>query len=219
MTGEGRNLGRVPDDFPKPVLRPSGTFDRAFSSEDPAEVSRAAHSTATTLLARVRNEADPELVERLVSFTASHGIDDIAQLWARSPAKSLPGCLWRLYLVQVSIHDDPGTAALLYERGRSELRTTDSVVAGAPTPASPAELVALTDAILRGAFAGDFAVALDRAAAFCRVQASGATHVADDCERTEPDRASAFTTRALRLAAFADDLAIASRMWRRDELL
>ncbi|HJB62853.1 MAG TPA: DNA-directed RNA polymerase subunit beta [Candidatus Microbacterium pullistercoris] len=206
------------NDFPRPVFRPSATFDRLFSSEDPAEVSRAAHSTAATLLARVRDE-DRAVVERLVSFTAEHGIDDIAQLWSRSPARTLPGALWRLYLMQLSIHDDPRTASLLYERGRVELRTADSIIAGAPTPASPAELVDLIDTILRGAFAGDFAVALDRTAAFCRVQASGSTHLADDYEVTDPERATAFTTRALRLAATADELAVASRLWRRDDLI
>jgi hypothetical protein len=86
-------------------------------------------------------------------------------------------------------------------------------------PAGPAELVALIDAILRGAFTGDFAVALDRAAAFCRVQASGATHLADDYEATEPERSTVLTNRASRLAAFADELATASRLWRRGDLI
>ncbi|WP_221585516.1 DNA-directed RNA polymerase subunit beta [Microbacterium sp. G2-8] len=206
------------NDFPKPVFRPSDTFDRLFESEDPAEVSRAAHSTAATLLARVREEADPDVVDRLIGFTSEHGIDDIAQLWSRSPAKTLPGVLWRLYLVQVSIHQDPHSAALLYERGSHELHTGDAVVAGAPTPATPSELVALVDTILRGAFTGDFAVALDRTAAFCRVQASGAAHLADDHEQTEPERATTLTTRALRLTSFADDLSAAARMWRRGDL-
>ncbi|MGO3321244.1 MAG: DNA-directed RNA polymerase subunit beta [Microbacterium gubbeenense] len=205
-------------DFSRPVFRPSATFDRLFASEDPAEVSRAAHATATTLLARAREDEDPETIERLIAFTASHGIDDIAQLWSRSPAKSLPGALWRMYLIQLSIHDDPQTAALLYELGRQNLPTTDAVVAGAPTPAGPAELMVLIDTILRGAFTGDFAVALDRTAAFCRVQASGATHLADDYEQTEPHRSTALTTRALRLASYADDLAIAARLCRRGDL-
>ncbi|RCK57125.1 DNA-directed RNA polymerase subunit beta [Microbacterium sorbitolivorans] len=209
----------MPKDFSRPVFRPSETFDRLFESEDPAEVSRAAHATATTLLARVRSEADPDAVERLISFAAVNGIDDIAHLWSRSPAKSLPGALWRMYLIQLSIHDDPQTAALLYERGRVELSSTDPIVAGAPVPAGPAELVALIDTILRGAFTGDFAVALDRAAAFCRVQASGSTHLADDYEGTEPERATTLTNRASRLAAFADELAMASRLWRRGDLI
>ncbi|MBF0815027.1 DNA-directed RNA polymerase subunit beta [Microbacterium paludicola] len=206
------------DDFHKPVRRPSETFDRLFAAVDPAEVSRAAHSTAAALLSRVRHEQDPDAVDRLVAFTSRHGIDDIAELWSRSPAKTLPGSLWRLYLVQLSIHDDPATAALLYDRGRVELHSSDAVVAGAPVPAGPTELVALIDTILRGAFQGDFAVALDRAAAFCRVQASGATHLADDYELTESHRASELTTRALRLSTYADDLAASAKLWRRDSL-
>ncbi|MGO1770731.1 MAG: DNA-directed RNA polymerase subunit beta [Microbacterium sp.] len=206
------------EEFHKPVRRPSETFDRLFAAEDPAEVSRQAHSTAQALLSRVRDEPDGVVVERLVAFTTEHGIDDIAELWSRSPARSLPGALWRLYLLQLSIHDDAATAALLYERGRAELRSADPVVAGAPTPAGPDELVALIDTILRGAFSGDFAVALDRAAAFCRVEASGATHVADDHEGTEPERASTFTARALRLSTYAEDLHIAATLWRRESL-
>jgi hypothetical protein len=205
-------------EFHKPVRRPAELFDRVFAAEDPAEVSRVAHTTAHALLARVRADPDGDVVDRLVAFTDEHGIDDLAELWSRSPAKTLPGALWRLYLVQLMIHDDPRTAALLYERGRAELSSADDVVAGAPSPAGPDELVALVDTILRGLFEGDFAVALDRAAAFCRVQASGATHLADDYEATEPERASAFTTRALRLSDYAADLTACAALWRRDAL-
>jgi hypothetical protein len=158
------------------------------------------------------------VVDRLVSFTAEHGIDDLAELWSRSPSRSLPGALWRLYLLQLMIHDDAPTAALLYERGRAEISSADEVVAGAPSPAGPEELVALVDTILRGLFEGDFAVALDRAAAFCRVQAAGSSHLADDYEATEPERASALTTRALRLADYASDLAACAALWRMDSL-
>jgi DNA-binding NarL/FixJ family response regulator len=205
-------------EFHKPVRRPAELFDRRFAAEDPAEVSRVAHSTAQALLARARTDPDGVIVDRLIAFTAEHGIDDIAELWSRSPARSLPGALWRLYLIQLMIHDDPHTAALLYERGRVEIASADPVVAGAPTPAGPDELMDLIDSILRGLFEGDFAVALERAAAFCRVQASGASHLADDYEATEPERASALTTRALRLADYATDLAACAALWRRESL-
>jgi hypothetical protein len=205
-------------EYHKPVRRPAELFDRLFSGDDPAEVSRVAHSTAHALLARVRDDPTVDVVERLVAFTDQYGIDDIAELWSRSPARSLPGALWRLYLLQLMIHDDPLTAALLYERGRVEIASADPVVAGAPTPASPDELIALIDTILRGLFQGDFAVALDRAAAFCRVQASGATHLADDYELTEPERSSTLTTRALRLATYGADLTACAVLWRRDAL-
>ncbi|WP_308491550.1 DNA-directed RNA polymerase subunit beta [Microbacterium terrisoli] len=211
MTDAGR-------DFHKPVRRATGELDRLFGAHDPADKTRAAHSTAAALLSRVRADPDSETVERLVTFTSTHGIDDIAELWSQAPARSLPGALWRLYLLQLMIHDDPHTAALLYERGRVEIASVDPVVAGAPVPAAPDELVALVDRIMRGAFAGDFAVALERAAAFCRVEASGATHVADDYEPTEPERASALTTRALRLSTYAGDLSASAGLWRRESL-
>ncbi|KTS11386.1 hypothetical protein [Microbacterium testaceum] len=207
-----------PREFHKPIRRPAELFDRLFAADDPAEVSRVAHSTAHALLARVRADPSVDIVERLVAFTDDHGIDDIAELWSRSPARSLPGALWRLYLLQLMIHDDAATAALLYERGRVEMATVDPVVVGAPAPAGPEELVQLIDTILRGLFEGDFAVALDRATAFCRVQASGSTHLADDYENTESERASALTTRALRLSTYAEDLSAAAALWRRDAL-
>ena len=207
-----------PRDFHKPIRRPAELFDRLFAAEDPAEVSRVAHSTAHALLSRVRADPSVDVVERLVAFTDDHGIDDIAELWSRSPARSLPGALWRVYLLQLMIHDDAATAALLFERGRAEMATVDPVVVGAPAPAGPEELVQLIDTILRGLFEGDFAVALERAAAFCRIQASGATHLADDYENTESERATALTTRALRLSTYADDLAAAAALWRRDAL-
>ncbi|KQQ65952.1 hypothetical protein [Microbacterium sp. Leaf320] len=208
----------MPEQFSRPVRRPTSAFDNIVGTHDPAEETRVAHATATALLARVRADESGVSADRLVAFTAEHGIDEIAELWSKAPARTLPGALWRLYLLQLAIHSDPQTAALLYERGRVELSSVDSVVAGAPVPANPDELVALIDTILRGAFRGDFAVALDRAAAFCRVQASGATHTADDYEPTEPSRASELTTRALRLSSYAQDLSASAVLWRTDAL-
>ncbi len=204
--------------FHKPVRRPAEEFDRLYAGDDPAEVSRAAHSTAGAILARVRSDASEEAVQRLIAHTRDHGIDTIAELWSRSPAATLPGALWRLYLLQLMIHDDARTAAVLYERGRRAIASADDLVAGAPSPAGPRELVELIDTILRGAFTGDFAVALERAAAFCRVQTAGAVDLADDHEATEPDRASVLTARALRLSKFADELTVCARLWRRDSL-
>lgn len=207
-----------PRAFHKPVRRPAELFDRLFSSDDPAEVSRVAHATAVALVSRVRDEPADAVIERLVAFTDEHGIDTIAELWSRAPARSLPGTLWRLYLLQLMVHDDPRTAALLYERGRARLASADDVVAGAPSPAGPDELVELSNAILRGVFSGDLAVALDRAASFCRVEAAGAADLADDHDQSEPERATTFTTRALRLTVYAEDLTSAAALWRRDAL-
>jgi hypothetical protein len=204
----------MPEQHHRPIHRPSSAFDNIVGAHDPAEETRVAHATASALLTRVRADPSGVSADRLVAFTAEHGIDEIAELWSKAAPRTLPGALWRLYLLQLAIHADSQTTALLYERGRVELSSVDAAIAGAPVPANPDELVALIDTILRGAFRGDFAVALERAAAFCRVQASGATHLADDYEPTEPSRASELTTRALRLSSYGQDLSAASTLWR-----
>ncbi|MFT3797035.1 DNA-directed RNA polymerase subunit beta [Microbacterium sp.] len=205
-------------DFHRPVRRPGEVFDRQVSANDPAEVTRIAHTTAAALVGRVREQPTDDLVERLVTFTDTHGIDTIAELWSNAPALSLPGTLWRLYLLRLMVRGDARTAALLYERGRAVRHTVDVVVAGAPNPAGPEELTALVDEILRGAFTGDFAVALERTASFCRVEAAGAADLADDYDTSEPERSSALTTRALRLDTYARDLTACAGLWRRDSL-
>jgi hypothetical protein len=85
-------------------------------------------------------------------------------------------------------------------------------------PTGPDELIELADQILRGLFTGDFAVALDRAAAFCRVTAAGCTSVADDQELSNPARASELTTRALRFSTTAEEFTACARLYRAGSL-
>lgn len=186
---------------------------------DSADAAQVAHASAAALLSRVRADEGGESLHRMLAYTREHGIDEIAEMWADAPARSLPGTLWRLYVLRLAIHDDPAAAALLHERGSWMLPTADLAVTGAPEPAGPRELVALVDEILTGAFRGDLALTLDRAAAFCRVQASGATHLADDYELTEPQRSSTLTRRALRLDTYATDLSASAHLWRRGTLV
>lgn len=202
------------DDFHKPAFFGGGEFEAFAGGEDPAAVMRAAHESAHILLSRAQNSDDPEVVDRLVHYTDEHGLDALAELWARSGSHSLPGALWRIYLVRVMVRQDPGGVALLFQRGTEVLSTIDAVVAGAPTPAGPQEVTELADRILRGLFDGDFAIALERAAAFCRVEAAGASSIADDQDAASPERASELTTRALRLTTTAEELAGSARMFR-----
>ena len=57
------------DEFHKPTKFSGGKFETFKGGEDPAQISRVAHETANALLARVRNDPDPEVVDRLVTFT------------------------------------------------------------------------------------------------------------------------------------------------------
>jgi hypothetical protein len=206
------------DDFHKPTMFPSSVFEAYQGGIDPAESSRIAHETSYALLSRVRADPDTAVVDRLVSYTDEHGIDAIAELWSRSSARSLPGALWRIYLLRVLIRQDPVSSSYYFARGAAVSRTIDPVVAGAETPTGPEEITALADRILRGLFEGDFAVALDRAAAFCRVAGAGCTSVADDLDVTEPQRSTELTRRALRYSTIATELAACARLWRAESL-
>jgi hypothetical protein len=206
------------DQFHKPTQFSGDRFDEFEGGQDPAQISRVAHETANALLSRVRDDPDAAVVDRLVSLTDEHGVDAIAELWARASARSLPGALWRIYLMRILIRQDAEGISLLYQRGSEVLVTIDPVVAGVPSPTGTAEITALADQILRGLFTGDFAIALDRAAAFCRVTSTGAASLADDAEPVSPERATDFTRRALRLSQTASEFTACARLWRADAL-
>jgi hypothetical protein len=206
------------DDFHKPTQYSGDKFDTYEGGEDPAQILRVAHDTAHALVNRARESDDPAVIERLLAYTDANGIDALAELWARSSPRSLPGALWRIYLLRVVIRQDATGTSYLFQRGTEVLTTIDAAVAGAPVPTGPDEIIDLADQILRGLFRGDFAIALDRAASFARILAAGCTSVADDSEAINPERATELTTRAARLAQTAVELTACARLHRSGNL-
>lgn len=204
------------------IHKPTKFLGRDFEAfggvEDPVQAGRIAHETAAALLERVRRYPDPDVVSRLVAFTDEHGIDTIAELWAGAEARSLPGALWRVYLLRLSIREDPYSASLLFGRGVDVVHSIDPVVAGAEAPAGPDEVRELADRILRGVFEGDFAVALERAAAYCRICAAGSVSLGQDATETAPQRSVELTDRAVQFTRLANELGAAAAMWRSGSL-
>ena len=97
-------------------------------------------------------------------------------------------------------------------------RSSRSIRSSRARRAGPEEVLELSDRILRGVFDGDLAHALERASAFCRVEASGAASIADDQEGAAPERSTELTTRAARLTTVAEELAVCARLARDDAL-
>lgn len=191
----------------RPVVRDPGLLEALGQGSDPIGELHAAHETAAVLLHAGRAASDPAVTARLVALVEEIGLSTVADLWAARPARSLPGALWRLYLLREwMITDAPGVARE-YAAG---IRFTEPnhVVAGIEPP-GPDEVRRAADAILRGVFTGDFAVALERAAAFCHVVASGR----GDLARGVDDLG-----RAGRLQQVARDLVACARLWRAGEL-
>lgn len=116
--------------------------------------------------------------------------------------------MWRLYVVREWVTREPGEAAREYAAGVRHA-TVDRVIAGAEEPTGPDEVGQLVDAVLRGVFDGDLAIALQRAAAFCRVVSAGRAELSDGA--SEADRAAT-------LLDTAGDLDAAAQLWRRGQL-
>jgi hypothetical protein len=193
-------------------------MDAQAGAPDPARVTEVAHETAAVIVGTGRAAHDHALTTRLVALVEELGLSTLAELWADRPARSLPGALWRLYALREWVQRDPVGASADYAAG---IRFADvpHVVAGVAEPPGPDELQALTDAILTGVFEGDLAVALERAAAFCRVISAGRANLADDSDASDPVRSSAQTRRAASMQTTGEDLEVCARLWRKGDLL
>ena len=144
---------------------------------DPFARLHAAHETAAVLVHAGRATSDPDVPRRLVELSGEIGGDDLAEPWPSWPARSLPGALWRLYLLREWMRSDPVTAAREYAWGIG-FTEPNHAVAGVEPPV-PDEVARVADEILRGVFDGDVASALERAAAFCRVVVAGRAFATD----------------------------------------
>ena len=167
-------------------------------------------------LTDVRPCGDDERTARLVALADEHGIDEMAHLWSDRPADTLPGALWRLYALRAGIRRDPIDIARAFEVGR-HLAPVHEVVAGVGEPPGPHEVQAVADAVLAGAFTGDLGVALERAAAFCRVVSTGWAVVADGMDGSDGEPmtpASGLTRRAADLLRTGVQLELAAARWR-----
>lgn len=139
---------------------------------DPEEINEMSHASAQAMLDRVHHTQDPQIVERVLTLVDREGVDIIAELWSRSEPDSLPGILWRLYLLRTWMRKNQRSLASLYRIAEPE-DTAASAIAGVDTPPTAEDIVHTADSILSGAFTGDFAVALERASAFIDVIAKG----------------------------------------------
>lgn len=202
MSDHERRSHRRPAFFSEAALESHGL------AYDPTEVIHAAHEAASVLVRAGRDATDPDLTARLVALVDDIGLATLAELWSQRPARSLPGALWRLYVLREWVRRSPEEAAREYAAGR-RFTAPNHVVAGVAEPPGPTEMSRVVDEILRGVFDGDLGVALERAAAFCRVISAGRADLGTG-EQTAEQAANVLT--------LGDDLAACARLWRVDTL-
>ena len=176
--------------------------DPADVMMDPADVSAIAHQTAHALLERGQSANDAEVREALVRFADEHGLDTLADLWSQAHPLSLPGALWRLYVVRAVLQHNPDDASHLFQRGVDDLSTIDQVVAGAPEGLNAEKFSQVLDDILLGAFDGELSHALERAAAVATAVSAGAISLA----WADDQQANYLTSRSLKWSVIAQEL-------------
>ena len=165
-----------------------------------------------------------------MEFTDRFGVEALAQMWAQAPAVSLPGALWRIHALRDTVRRDPARIGEYYRLGQDTAEVS-RVVAGVADPPDAEEVCRTVDAILTGAYTGEFDVALERFAAFCRVIALGQSLAADRTDAAvtphRPGAASEFfadpgshpagtrmTRASRRLIGTAEQLEAAATAWR-----
>lgn len=179
---------------------------------DPAVLAEAAERAATALVRGARDQADADLVSRVVHLADTEGLETLAELWAGAPADSLAGVLWRLYLLRTWVYADPVRAAREFDLGR-ELAPVAEAISGVEQPPGPDEVRILVDAVLQGVVVGDFVDTLFRASAFARVAAAGRARSETTAGSSYPNDLS-----AARLLTLADQLQHAARLELADNL-
>jgi hypothetical protein len=203
--------GRVPtEDRPhRPIrLADLSVLAGAETEIEPFARAELAAATAAAVITHGRSADSGSMVD----LADRVGLDTLAELWRMEQPSSLPGALWTLYLLRRWCQTNGDEVTRLWRAGRP-YAPADEVVAGVADTADPEAIARLADAVLTGAYQGEFDVALERAAAFFRVIAIGRrdSAVADgagDRERQLADRND----------EVADGLSLAAVRWRENPL-
>lgn len=207
----------------RPGQLSEGVLGSLAGGADPQAINELAHTSAAALLDKVRHSEDPEVVQRVVALVENVGVDEIAELWSSSQADTLPGIMWRLYMLRTWMRKNRADIATLWRLGETQT-TAASAIAGVSQTPDADDIARTADSILSGAFTGDFAVALERANAFVDVVAAGLRTYAHRMLQSAETAAGSGVdvhTRAARLMHTAGNLAATSqafahgaRLWR-----
>ena len=115
----------------RPAMLDPQAADTIVGDTDPAVASELAHTSAWALLGVGDEEFDANTVERLRASIAEEGVDVIAHMWSRSPEFTLPGALWRIFLLSEWVRRDRDLVNERFEQGMSILRAETGQASGA----------------------------------------------------------------------------------------
>lgn len=193
----------------RPAMLDAARAETIIGDEDPASLAAVAHTAAWALMGIGDDSFTDEDVARLRDTVRTRGIDTIAHVWSRSPEFTLPGALWRVYLLHEWYHRDPLLAAERYADG-----SRAPIIQGLEAPVELRSLSLImeeVDSLLRGDLTDDdLEYVLGEASRAMRVLAAGETGALWIEDPTDP-LAHRVTMRHSALLATADELDVAAR--------
>ena len=193
----------------RPAMLDAARAETIIGDEDPASLAAVAHTAAWALMGISEDTFNDEDVARLRETVRARGIDTIAHVWSRSPEFTLPGALWRLYLLHEWYHRDPHLVEARYADG-----SRAPIIQGleAPVALRPLHLIMdEIDALMRGDLTDDdLEDVLAQASRAMRVLAAGEAGALWIEDPTDP-LAHRVTMRHSALLATADELDTAAR--------
>lgn len=220
--------------FTRPAQLDDALVAQLSGGVDPQQLTDMSHTTAAALLDRVHHTQDPQVVQRVLTLVEREGVDLVAELWSDADAQSLPGVLWRLYMLRTWMRRNGASISRIW-RVAEMVTTSASAIVGVDQAPDAADIERTADSILSGAFTGDFAVALERAGIFCGVigsvlaKESQRHSVFADAQHNNmrdtqgqslrsPQSPQGIAKTAHSLQQTARDFQIAAKLWRKGEL-
>lgn len=193
---------------PVPLADLTALIDAAGGSSDLSRAEIASATAAAVVSAGRGGQSD----RRFVELADRVGLDTLAALWRDCDPVSLPGALWVLYVLRQWCHGHADDVSRLWRSG-APYAPADAVVAGVAEDIGDSAVRRFADAVLDGAYQGQLDVALERAAAFFRVIASGRRERLD-VPAAGTAGAQGDACLAERNERTADGLAAAAARWR-----
>lgn len=156
--------------FSRPASLDQAEAEAIEGDEDPAAESEIAHTTAWALLGVANADFDEEAVRNLQKSVRKEGVDIIASAWAESPDFTLPGALWRIYLLWQWHQMNPEVLQDRFDEGVAAMKEQGLASNVAPLP----DVIRGVEGVLAGyADEDDLAPVFGAAAQSMRVMAMG----------------------------------------------
>lgn len=161
--------------FRRPAMLSPEEAEEIVGDVDPADEAEVAHTSAWALMGVPNADFDADAVAHLRDTVREKGVDIVANLWDRSPDFTLPGALWRLYLLWQWHQMDAQVLQERYDEGVAVLRKEHPEELKGVAPL--AETIRAIEGVLAGyATEDELAPVLESAALTMRVMAAGITY-------------------------------------------